>query len=86
MKRVFRVAVVMVAYVLTLYAVVGLVGCTYNSAPNPSSLKSGNLTYFKDARTGICYAGMNSLDVHSGWKTTTITYVPCTPEVEKMIK
>jgi hypothetical protein len=63
-----------------------MAGCTSNSAPSNSDLKSSNLTYFKDSRTGICYSAMSSLDVHSGWKSTTITYVPCTDAVESAIK
>jgi PBP1b-binding outer membrane lipoprotein LpoB len=61
-------------------------GCTSNSAPSQSDLKPENLTYFKDSRTDVCYSAMSSLDAHSGWKTTTITYVPCTEKVEAAIK
>jgi hypothetical protein len=64
-------------------ALVLALGCTSNSAG--PAVSASDLTYSKDPRTGICYASMNSLDGHSGWKTTTITYVPCTPEVEKAI-
>ena len=66
-------------------ALIFLAGCTSNSAPDRSDLKSTNIVYFKDDRTNVCYAAMNSLDGHSGWHTTSITYVPCTPEVEKQI-
>jgi hypothetical protein len=62
-----------------------LVGCTINSAPKPADLKEQNIVYFKDSRTGICYAALNSLGGDYS-NTTTITYVPCTPEVEKLIK
>lgn len=68
-------------FILAGFAV--MVGCTSNSAG--PTVKSSQLTYSKDPQTGICFASMNSLDAHSGWKTTTITYVPCTPEVEKAI-
>ena len=64
-------------------ALVLALGCTSNSSGPVVS--SNDITYSKDARTGICYATMNSLDGHSSWKTTSITYVPCTPEVEKAI-
>lgn len=61
-------------------------GCTSNSAPKSSDIEpEKNITYFKDTRTGVCYAAMNSLDGHSGWKTTSITYVPCNSEVERLI-
>jgi hypothetical protein len=61
-------------------------GCgTMNSAPSKSDLKEENIVYFKDSRTGICYAALNSAST-DGFSSTTITYVPCTPEVEKLIK
>ncbi len=69
--------------VLVMASLVLAIGCTSNSSG--PVVASSDLTYSKDAKTGICYATMNSLDGHSGWKTTSITYVPCTPEVEKAI-
>ena len=69
--------------VAALIIAVFTVGCTSNSSG--PKVSSGDITYSKDAKTGICFATMNSLDGHSGWKTTSITYVPCTPEVEKAI-
>jgi len=72
-----------IASVLILIVALALNGCTSNSSGPVVS--SNDITYSKDAKTGICFATMNSLDGHSGWKTTSITYVPCTPEVEKAI-
>ena len=63
-----------------------LAGCTNNGAPPKDSLKQENIVYFKDTRTGVCYAAMNSLDSHSLSNSTTLTYVPCTPEVEEQIR
>ena len=61
-------------------------GCaTLNSAPSKADLKEDNIVYFKDSRTGVCYAALNSTG-SGGYSSTTITYVPCTPEVEKLIK
>jgi hypothetical protein len=68
---------------LITVALIVLTGCTYNSAPD--AISSKNITYFRDARTGVCFAATNSLDGHSGWKTTSITYVPCTDAVNKAI-
>jgi hypothetical protein len=62
-----------------------LIGCSVNSAPSKSDLKETNIVYFKDSRTGVCYAAMNSTG-SDGFTSTTITYVPCTPEVERMIQ
>lgn len=35
-----------------------------------------NLTYFKDERTGLCYAVVNSISTQGG-SYTSITCVPC---------
>jgi hypothetical protein len=70
--------------VVALIGITFLIGCTINSAPSKSDLKEENIVYFKDSRTGICYAALNSYNGNT--TTTTFTYVPCTPEVEKMIK
>jgi hypothetical protein len=49
------------------------------------STKSGNqmdldINYFKDSRTGLCYSERGVIDSYSH------TCVPCTEEVEKLIK
>jgi hypothetical protein len=38
------------------------------------------LNYFKDSRTGLCFA-----ERAWGMETGVVTNVPCTPEVERMI-
>jgi len=40
-----------------------------------------NLDYFKDKRTNLCFAGLDLLS-----NAQSITNVPCTPEVENLIK
>lgn len=40
------------------------------------------IDYFKDPRTNLCFAG----EVNGSWNSTTITNVPCTSEVEKLVK
>lgn len=42
---------------------------------------SSSLIYYKDLRTNLCFAGFGM-----GWNYSTLTNVPCTPEVEKNIK
>ncbi len=60
----------------TLLALVGvlvLAGC----GNHPSSI-----TYFKDHRTGLCFAAMSDA-IASNY---TMTCVPCTPEVERLVE
>lgn len=41
------------------------------------------IRYFKDTRTGICFASASgSLNLNS----STLTHVPCTPEVEGLVR
>jgi hypothetical protein len=83
-KTIAQISGMLTGWVVAALVVVAFtVGCTSNSSGPVVS--SNDITYSKDAKTGICFATMNSLDGHSGWKTTSITYVPCTPEVEKAI-
>jgi hypothetical protein len=39
------------------------------------------LAYFKDPRTNLCFVGYGM-----GWNFGLMTNVPCSPEVEKLIK
>lgn len=43
---------------------------------------SHDLGYFKDSRTGLCFAVYGVI----GMSTTLLTHVPCTPEVERLIR
>lgn len=54
------------------------IGCTPSSeiAANNSQV----LNYSKDYRTGLCFASM-----YLGSTSGTLSNVPCTPEVEKLI-
>jgi hypothetical protein len=71
-------------YAFLLCVFFSMQACSSHSAPDP--IKSSDIIYFKDARTQQCFAATNSLDGHSGWYTTSITYVPCTTAVEALIK
>lgn len=42
-----------------------------------------NVRYCKDIRTGLCFAGC---PIYGGAYNSVLTNVPCTPEVEKLIK
>jgi hypothetical protein len=66
-----------------------LAGCGQNpSKVDYSTAKAfvDKLTYFKDTRTNVCYAVVASRgDGEAHQNGFTITYVPCTPEVEAQI-
>jgi hypothetical protein len=59
-----------------------IAGCQINSAPD--AVSSTNLTYFRDARTDVCFAATNSQT--NGYYSTSITYVPCTPKVLEQVQ
>ena len=67
-----------------------LVGCTQTaSTMTPASVSemAQNLTYAKDPRTNLCFAAVASRHVTDVQQNGfTITYVPCTPEVEAQIQ
>lgn len=56
--------------------VVALLGCQMSSTPNVDKV-CDNLIYFKDSRTGLCFAAINSVSSSSGNEYTSITCVPC---------
>lgn len=49
--------------------------CQINRKTNFENI-SGQLSYFKDDRTGICFAVINSAS-YVGFEITSITQVPC---------
>jgi hypothetical protein len=51
-----------------------LTGCQLNNAP--TKISENNLIYFKDSRTGLCFAAINS-QVYGGYQSTSITNVSC---------
>ena len=73
--------------VVLLFTVL-LAGCTQRASKiNPSIINdlSSDLTYFKGSK-GICYATVASRHpFDTDQNGFTITYVPCTPEVEAAI-
>jgi hypothetical protein len=76
-------------FAAVLLVLVGLTGCSQN----PSTVSTGDaseavskLTYSKDSRTKLCFAivaSRGTMEAHQNG--LTITYVPCTPEVEAQI-
>lgn len=71
-------------FCIALFLCLWIMGCESpeerkraDDAEKVAYLKS--LTYFKDERTKLCFAGIGL-----GWNYAVLTYVPCTPEVEKL--
>jgi hypothetical protein len=60
---------------IVLLGLIMLVSCQANDTTNNNDVKN-NITYFKDAKTGLCYAAINSY-TYGGYKVTSITCVPC---------
>lgn len=55
--------------------ILGLFSCQLNDKAQTKSIED-NLTYFKDEKTGLCFAAINSQTY--GFNTvTSITCVPC---------
>lgn len=50
-------------------------GCQSTEQTDTSEI-SDNLSYFKDSRTGLCFAAINS-NTKDGWEVISITCVPC---------
>lgn len=65
-----------------------LVGCSEESRrelfPNATE-RAQQLDYYKDKRTNLCFVH-NSVTNSNGFSRDIYTNVPCTPEVEKLIK
>jgi hypothetical protein len=51
----------------------------------PTADEAANKVYYtKDDRTGLCF--VDNVIASSPFDTDVLTYVPCTPEVEKLIE
>jgi len=67
-----QITLVLIVLVLTLV----VCGCGQDSSkPDVESIQD-NIVYFRDGRTGLCFASVNS-DTYYGWEVTSITCVPC---------
>ena len=61
-----------------------LVGCGM-TGPSETNKEAQTLEYYKDNRTGLCFV-RNTVENSNGFSYNVFTYVPCTPEVEALIK
>ena len=61
--------------IIALLFVLSLVACQNSTKSNVEKFDS-NITYFKDAKTGLCFAAINSR-TYGGSDVTSITCVPC---------
>lgn len=71
----FKLHSLAVLAAILLLAVV-LQSCQFNSTPEPDSIKE-NIVYFKDERSGLCFAAINSTNTQSLSNSSSITCVPC---------
>jgi hypothetical protein len=71
-----------IALILIMGSLIVLTDCQRNTAPEPVS--SNDMTYFRDGRTGLCFASVNSVG-YGGVPITSIANVPCTEDVMKAI-
>ena len=65
-----------------------ILGCTPPSSENiPSTLSQevNSINYVKDNRTGLCFA-VSYVGEYPIGSSHILSNVPCTPEVEKLIK
>lgn len=58
--------------------------CQFTERTNIDKIED-NITYFKDSRTGLCFAAINSLSLKSLNEFVSITCVPC-DSVKHLIK
>lgn len=65
-------------FALVLITLVLLCGCDSTHGPtiDKAAELANQLTYFKDTRTGLCYAAVQSM-TNGGFMVTSITNVPC---------
>lgn len=64
---------------LIIFAVLGLAAC--DSTPHTALEKEQVwVNYYQDGRTGLCFAG------RIGAQNATLTNVPCSPEVLKLVQ
>lgn len=61
-----------------------LVGCGVSGSTQTKE-EATRLEYYKDSRTNLCFV-RNSVTNSNGFSDNVFTNVPCTPEVEKLVK
>jgi hypothetical protein len=69
MKKLGKIMVLMMVSAMLLSS------CQWTGKPNTHKLER-NIEYFKDKRTGLCFASINSMTA-DGYTITSITCVPC---------
>lgn len=61
-----------------------LCSCGRLGLPTPEN-RVKNISYYKDPRTGLCFVDNEMTAGQVGVTDDIFSYVPCTPEVEKLI-
>lgn len=62
--------------ILVILLCLAMTGCQLNGKPDVESIKD-NLVYFKDEKTGLCFAAVNSMSSKSLSNSSSIACVPC---------
>ena len=65
----------MIMKMLMVLALCAMFGCQMNSGSDVSGIER-NLRYFKDPKTGLCFAALNSASAQM-YEVTSIACVPC---------
>ena len=72
---------------ILLSLVLFFTGCDSKTQKEANGEKGGmsdSMIYFKDKKTNLCFASVDSVS-HAYNKVDSFIYVPCTPEVEKLL-
>lgn len=88
MTRSKRLAVGSVAgAVVAVIGIGSMIACdTTDPVPKDRAVEAGrNLTYFRDERTGLCFAAVQSTSYY-GYMVTSIANVPCEPRVVELTR
>lgn len=75
----FRPSASIPTCVVAIAAACLLTGCEVTSRPHTPD--TDDLRYFRDERTGLCFAALSSA-THSGYRVVSITHVPCGASVD----
>lgn len=62
--------------IIAISTILLIQSCQINEKPEVDSIKE-SLVYFKDSKTGLCFAAVNSTNTKSMSNSTSITCVPC---------
>jgi hypothetical protein len=83
--RRYRLIGMLIAASVVLLTGIGCMHHYHEGGIKNSKVNIQNITYFKDERTGLCFASFGSVYGSYGNVFTSITCVPCNENVQKLI-